>query len=72
MLISGISKVGPRNAQPGRSAAPRAARPQASAPSAAAAPARYDLGESVDDDPLLRGQPLGMTVAAAQAAYASN
>jgi hypothetical protein len=73
MLISGVSKVGPRNAQTGRSAAPRASRPQASAPSASAAPARYDAGEGVDDDdPLVRGQPLGMTLAAAQAAYASN
>ena len=74
MLISGVSKVGPRNAQTGRSAAPRASRPQAAAPSSvAAAPARYDAGEGVDeDDPLVRGQPLGMTLAAAQAAYASN
>jgi len=73
MLISGISKVGPRGAQTGRSAAPRAARSQAPAPSsAAAAPARYDLGEGVDDDPFVRGQPLGMTLASAQAAYASN
>jgi hypothetical protein len=73
MLISGVSKLGSRSAQTGRSAAPRASRPQVSAPSSVTAvPARHDFGEGADDDPLLRGQPLGMTVAAAQAAYASN
>jgi hypothetical protein len=74
MLISGVSRVGPRNAPAGRSAAPRASRPQAPTPvSVSAIPAQDEAGEGADgDDPLVRGQQLGMTLAAAQAAYASN
>jgi hypothetical protein len=74
MLISSISRVGPRSAQTGRSAAPRASRPQASTPVAVPGVSIQDeAGEGADgDDPLARGQQLGMTLAAAQAAYASN
>lgn len=73
MLISSISKVGARSAQASRSASPRASRPSPSTPaSASAGPALIEADDGDPDDPYLRGQPLGMTLAAAQAAYASN
>jgi hypothetical protein len=73
MLISSISRVGARNAQASRSASPRASRPPTSAPtSSSAGPAQTEADDGDLDDPYVRGQQLGMTLAAAQAAYASN
>ena len=73
MLISSISAVGPRSARASRSASPRASREPTSAPaSASAGPAQDEADDGDLDDPFMRAQQLGMTLAAAQAAYASN
>jgi hypothetical protein len=74
MLIAGISRVGPRTPYASRAAAPRASQTLTSAPaSSAAEPVEYQVGEGGEaDDLAIRSQQLGMTLAAAQAAYASN
>jgi hypothetical protein len=74
MLISSISAVGPRSARASRSASPRASRESTSAPaSVSVGPAQDEADDGGDlDDPFMRAQQLGMTLAAAQAAYASN
>ena len=71
MLIPGISQVGERIPNARRwVAAARATRPQASAP----APATAEVIAGADrdaDDPSVWAPEQGMTLAAAQAAYAS-
>ncbi len=75
MLIPSISRVGPRTLYAGRSApVTRANRPPgAVSAQAAAEPAEADARDDGDpDDTSASATPQGMTLAGAQAAYASN
>ena len=75
MLIPGISQVGARSPFAGRSAADaQARRPRkAASAQAPAEPAEVNARDDGDADEISASAPQqGMTLAAAQAAYASN
>jgi hypothetical protein len=75
MLIPSISRVGSRTLYAGRSApATRASRPPSGASTQAAAePAQADPSDDGEaDDASVSATQEGMTLAGAQAAYASN
>jgi hypothetical protein len=74
MLIPSISRVGSRTLYAGRPApAARTNRPRSAASAQAAAePAQADAPDDEPDDASPSATPEGMTLAGAQAAYASN